>query len=151
MSIVASRRAGKKSARGFTLIELMIVVAVVAILAGIAYPAYNDAVRKSRRGQAKADMIELMQMAERYRTVNNTYKDFGKPGGDGTLDGAWGKSPRNGTQYYAIKATTHNANTLVLEAVPTAGGGQDKDKCKTLKIDATGKKESTGTDPITCW
>ncbi|MDR0183214.1 type IV pilin protein [Lysobacter arvi] len=140
-----------RGARGFTLIELMIVVAVVAILAGIAYPMYNDAVRKSRRGQAKADMMELMQLAERYRSVNGTYKDFGKPGGDGTLADAWGKSPRTGTQYYVIKATAHTVDTFVLEAQPIAGQGQDKDKCKTLRIDATGKKESTGTDPITCW
>ncbi|MDG2518902.1 type IV pilin protein [Lysobacter soli] len=140
-----------RTARGFTLIELMIVVAVVAILAGIAYPAYNEAVRKGRRGQAKADMIELMQLAERYRSVNGTFKDFGKPGGDGTLADAWGKSPRTGTQYYTIKATTHTVDALVLEAQPVAGGGQDKDKCKTLTIDATGKKDATGSDPITCW
>ncbi len=152
MSIAASRRSGK-AARGFTLIELMIVVAVVAILAGIAYPAYNDAVRKSRRGQAKADLIELTQMAERYRTVNNTYKDFGKPGGDGTLDGAWGKSPRTGTAYYNVKATTHNVTTLILEAQPIAGQGQDKDsKCLTLTISATGEKKVTGSDPSgSCW
>ncbi|BDU17570.1 type IV pilin protein [Lysobacter auxotrophicus] len=150
MSKVAPGRNGKKM-RGFTLIELMIVVAVVAILAGIAYPMYNDAIRKSRRGQAKADLIELTQLAERYRSVNGTYKDFGKPGGDGTLADAWGKSPRTGTQYYVVKATTHTVDTLVLEAQPVAGQGQDKDKCKTLTIDATGKKSSTGSDPISCW
>ena len=64
------RRAGA----GFTLIELMIVVAVVAILAAIAVPSYQEQVRKSRRAQAKADIVEYVQMAERFFTVNNTFR-----------------------------------------------------------------------------
>ena len=58
-----------KHAKGFTLIELMIVVAVVAILATIAMPSYQEHVRKSRRAQAKADLVELAQQLERHHTV----------------------------------------------------------------------------------
>jgi type IV pilus assembly protein PilE len=54
----ASRR---QRVLGFTLIELMIVVAVVAVLAAIALPSYNDALRKSRRAQAKADLVEYLK------------------------------------------------------------------------------------------
>ncbi|MDW7601742.1 prepilin-type N-terminal cleavage/methylation domain-containing protein, partial [Stenotrophomonas maltophilia] len=61
--------AAGRLARGFTLIELMIVVAVVAILAAIAYPSYSEHVRKSRRAQAKADLVEYAQLAERFHTV----------------------------------------------------------------------------------
>ena len=68
-----------RTGAGFTLIELMIVVAVVAILASIAVPAYQEQIRKSRRAQAKADMVEYAQMAERYFTVNNTYVGFTLP------------------------------------------------------------------------
>ena len=64
---------------GFTLIELMIVVAAVAILAAIAVPSYNDAVRKSRRGQAKADLVECAQTAERHHTSFNSYATFTLP------------------------------------------------------------------------
>ena len=59
-----SRMAAKR-APGFTLIELMIVVAVVAILVAIAYPSYQEQIRKSRRAQAKADLVEYAGLAER--------------------------------------------------------------------------------------
>ena len=61
---------------GFTLIELMIVVAVVAILAGIAYPSYQSAVRKGKRAQGRTAILELLQQQERYMTQNNSYLVF---------------------------------------------------------------------------
>ena len=62
--------------RGFTLIELMITVAIIAIIVAIAVPSYQDSVRKSRRGQVKADITELAQRAERFHSVNNSYVGF---------------------------------------------------------------------------
>lgn len=62
--------------KGFTLIELMIVVAVIGILAAIAYPAYTDAVRKGKRAQARTALLEVVQQQERYMTQSNTYLDF---------------------------------------------------------------------------
>lgn len=62
--------------KGFTLIELMIVVAVVGILAAIAYPAYTDSVLKGKRAQARTALLEVMQQQERYMTQSNTYLDF---------------------------------------------------------------------------
>jgi type IV pilus assembly protein PilE len=59
--------------RGFTLIELMIVVAVVGVLALIAYPSFQDSVRKSRRADAAAGLMRLQQLQERYRGDKPAY------------------------------------------------------------------------------
>ncbi|MBT9507120.1 type IV pilin protein [Rhodoferax sp.] len=62
--------------RGFTLIELMIVVGIVAILASVAYPSYMDSIRKGKRAEGRAALTELMQQQERYMTQNNCYVGF---------------------------------------------------------------------------
>ena len=70
------RIATPRASRGFTLLELMIVVAVLSILGTIAFPAYQDYARKGRRGEARAALLELRQQQERYMTQFNTYKTF---------------------------------------------------------------------------
>ncbi len=131
-------------ARGFTLIELMVVVAVVAILASIAYPSYQDSVRKSRRAQVKADMVEIAQRYERYHTVNNTYAEFWEKA-FGAADAAV-NSPSGATVAYEIK-TTEGVNTFTLTAEPQ--GNQQKDtRCGTLTLSNTGAKSPTTND---CW
>ncbi|WDS38209.1 type IV pilin protein [Pseudoxanthomonas sp.] len=130
---------------GFTLIELMIAVAVVAILAAIAYPSYQEQVRKSRRAQAKADLVELTQMAERYRTVNNTYATFDLA----TM--AFAQSPRTGTAYYGVALSNNTATTFTLTATPNANGGQNNDKCGTLTINQAGAKGNSAGTYAQCW
>ena len=72
MSIARHRRRMAMAA-GFTLIELMIALAVLAILAGIGYPSYTAYMRKAARTEAKAILMETAQNLERYYTTNNTY------------------------------------------------------------------------------
>lgn len=127
---------------GFTLIELMIVVAVVAILTTIAYPAYQDAMRKSRRAQAKADLVEYAAMAERYRTVENKYTDFTLP---------FTQSPREAgaTARYTLTANM-GARTFTITATPTSG--QSADRCGTLTINHAGAKTKSGAAAQSeCW
>lgn len=60
---------------GFTLIELMIVIVIVSILAGIAYPSYRNTVLKSRRSEAKIALMEIANLQERFFMENNSYSD----------------------------------------------------------------------------
>ncbi|MBS7456661.1 type IV pilin protein [Coralloluteibacterium stylophorae] len=133
------RAAREGRAGGFTLIELMIVVAIVAILAAIAYPSYQEHVRKSRRGQAKADLVEFAQLAERYHTVNNTYAGFTLPAT---------QSPRDGTGFYDLAFVgTPSQSTFTVRAAPRSGTPQAQDRCGTLTINHAGvKTHSAGTD-----
>lgn len=132
--------------RGFTLIELMIAVAIVAILVAIAYPAYDDSVRKARRGQAKADMAELAQLAERWHTVNNTYVGFWA-----SVPSSQKVSPRTGGTVAYNLGQVETANTFTITATPT--GGQTKDtRCGTLTLNQAGQKTKSGSGSLAdCW
>ena len=127
--------------RGFTLIELMITVAVVAILAAVALPSYQDHVRKSRRAQAKADLVEVAQLLERYHTVQNTYVGFTMP---------FEQSPRDGTSRYTVTLSGESASAFTLTAAP-AGEAQSKDKCGTMTLDQAGRKTPDNATVVGCW
>lgn len=72
---------------GFTLIELMIVVAIVAVLAAIAYPAYTNSVIKGKRGQGRAALLDLMQQQERYLTQSGSYVQWTSTSGPVLVNG----------------------------------------------------------------
>jgi type IV pilus assembly protein PilE len=146
-----------KSSRGFTLIEIMIVVAIVAILAAVALPNYQDSVRKTRRGAAKACLNEVSQQMERFFTSNLRYTNA-----DGTAPTAplalacVNELNNGGSGFYAIAIRQNpaiTANSYQLEAVPI--NGQVADRCKTLLLAHTGRKSTeNATEPnanVECW
>jgi type IV pilus assembly protein PilE len=144
--------------KGFTLIELMITVAIVGILAGVAYPGYQDSVRKSRRADAQGALLGFANAMERYFTENNSYQ--GAAGTDTTPADTGSPriysttSPVDGTTaYYNLTITAANASSYTLNATRT--GAQSADKCGTLTLTNTGIKGITGADKgvtvADCW
>ena len=143
-----SRHSGGKARPwlGFTLIELMVTVAIVAILTAIAYPAYFDQISKSRRAEGKAVILQTVQNIERFYTLSNSYASA-----VASTVGASGIMSEHG--YYRVTATpaaSTTATTFALSAVPQAG--QAIDRCQTLIINETGAKStSNGLSVTECW
>ncbi|MDD3518145.1 MAG: type IV pilin protein [Chromatiales bacterium] len=138
--------------RGFTLIELMVVVVIIAILAAIGYPSYQEHIRKTRRADAQGALMELAQFMERHFTLNNSYLASG--GSAPTLP--FTESPKDGsTKYYnlgfAAAPNAPTASTFTLQAVPK--GPQADDKCGTLTLTQTGVRSAVkgGSAVADCW
>ncbi|MCF7222346.1 type IV pilin protein [Lysobacter sp. TLK-CK17T] len=133
--------------RGFTLVELMITVAIVAILAGIAIASYDWAVIKSRRSTAAGCLMEQAQFMERYYTTNMTY--LTAAGGAPALPGCDDEIEN----FYAFEFVpgSVNANGYTIRAVP--GTNQNDEKCGTLTLNAQGVKGESGSAATAddCW
>lgn len=125
MSKAKSSPSGQRKVVGFSLMELMIVVAIVGILGSIAYPSYLNQVTKSRRTDAQAVLMEAAQFMERFYTENNRYhQDTG--GTAVALPAQLGESPRDsGTKSYDITVQTATASTYTLRATPKNGQAGD--------------------------
>lgn len=73
-------RSIRRKPTGFTLIEVMITVAVIGILAAIAFPSYEFAIKKARRTEARTALMQMMQLQERYYSVKGSYLAFDRQG-----------------------------------------------------------------------
>ena len=140
---------------GFTLIELMIVVAVMAVLAMIAYPSYESYILRSRRADTKTVLMEAAAYMERNFTESGAY-DVKSDGSGTALPAPLTASPKDGTtKYYNITlvAADLSATTYTLRATPT--GSQTSDQCGSLTLTNTGSKSMIGAAASmtvdTCW
>lgn len=137
---------------GFTLIEVMIVVAIVAILAAIAYPSYVESVRKSKRAEARAQLMEAAQYMQRFYSQNDSFNRAVGATADMTLPATLTSVPRQGPQTYTIRFVTLAASSFNLEAVPT--GSMEGDRCGKLQLDNAGLRniadQKSGPTPGDC-
>ncbi len=126
----------QRTASGFTLVELMVVVAIVGILAGIALPSYQEHVRRARRTDAQTALAELAQQMLRHYTIHQQYTGA-------TLDhGIVGRV----STHYLVSFAEKASQSYTLHAVPV--GAQAADRCGTLSLNHTGARMAAHAD---CW
>ena len=121
--------------KGFSLIELMVVVAIIAILAGIAVPSYVSHTTKARRVAAIACIGEISQFMERYRTVKMSYAGAVMPGVS-CVD-------ETSSSYSYVLDVAVNGGNFSITASPQGSQASNDHSCGALSIDSTGVKKSS--------
>lgn len=147
-----------RTGRGFTLIEIMIAIAIVALLTAIALPSYQEHVRKSRRAEGKSALLKTLQLQERAYTANATYV---ATAGLGSLYGlpTAGAEVRSGEDpsatgggWYVITADTTDCTpadlTACVRVVATPRAGYVDAKCGTLTMNSRGVQTESGTESL---
>ena len=141
--------------RGFTLIELIIVMAIIAIIAAFAYPSYIDQVRATNRADCTGGLASLANAMERHYSINGSYLGAAAGGANtgapGIFDTTCPLDGGNATYNLTIQAAT--VSTYTLNATPV--NNQANDRCGTLVITSTGAKSvaaaAAGVTWQECW
>ena len=137
-----------KKQNGFTLIELMVVVAIIGVLSAIAYPSYQSYMKKSARADAKVGLSKLADKQERFYLQNNTYTTAFTSAGLNT-------SSVSEEGYYDFTiSSTDLVSGFIITATPVTGKSQANDTgCTVMTLSSTGAKTPNGPEPDTkdCW
>lgn len=125
---------------GFTLIELMIVVAVIGILSAVALPSYNDYIRRGKRTEARAEVLKAEGWLERYFTENNRYSDTSASTVNAAFSSRFSVVPASGPSNYNLTLAVTNS-TFTVTATPT--GSMTGDACGSYTKTNTGSLSSS--------
>lgn len=138
----------KNKHAGFTLMELMIVVAIIGFIAAIAYPSYQQYIERTRRAAAAGCLLEMAQFMERFYSTNMTYLNGAAAP---ALPGCQAELAAFYTLGFSVAPNAPTATTFRLEMVPQGSQAADT-LCATLTIDQAGTRTVTGTGSVaTCF
>ena len=138
----------KKTAhKGMTLLELMIVVAIIGILASIALPSFNDSVMKARRADARNSLFDWQLRQAEYFADNLSYASVS------TVNGSGADTVDSGESYYDITVTSSSTTTFQMTAMPKSGTTQasDSDCASYFCINQDGPLHAGSCAPQACW
>jgi type IV pilus assembly protein PilE len=138
--------------RGYTLTELLVTMAVLAIIVAVAVPAYTSQMVKTRRADARNALLDIAGREERFLSVSNTYSQLTTDVG---YTGAWPQNVNNG--YYQVSVQVPDPNqaagvtSFLITATPINAQANDG-MCGSFTLNQIGVQGSTGTaTPATCW
>jgi type IV pilus assembly protein PilE len=140
--------------RGVTLIELMVVVAILAIIASIAVPTYRKYLIRSQRSEAKIALLQLQTAQEKFYMQNNVYTDKVTTASTATIPGlGLPGTSETGKYDVAVSTLATGGQSYTATASPRTGGGQADDKeCANFTINERGVRGISGTKtPEFCW
>ncbi len=139
-----------KSSRGFSLIELMITVAIAGILLSMALPSYQSQVVRTKRASAAGCLMEQAQFMERVYASNIRYDQ--NAGAATVLPATACRSDLSSSYTFAFASGQPQARTFTIQAAPTGGQATRDTGCATLSINQAGTKAISGTDSVVnCW
>ena len=122
---------------GFTLMELMITIVIIGVIAAIAFPSYQDSVRKSRRTEAKTALLDVMARQEQYFSENRVYASRF----DELSLGSYGAGMSTENGYYRMNISINSATNTV-SVIAVADDSQVDDSVSSYSISSNGRKTS---------
>ena len=133
----------RQRGQGFTLIELMVVVAIVGIIFAVALPSYKEYVARSKRADARSQLLQAAQFMQRFYSANDQYS-FDRSGNAVAVPASIARAPASGDQLYTLTVTASSSD-YSLSMAPVVGSSMASDACGAFTLTSAGVRGVTGT------